>query len=199
MHDNNTCKINEINEELSNDIEILAETWGCKCELNFENYTFDHVTSQKRAGIKKGRASGGFIVLFKNYLSKKVNIIKKSNNFVWIEVDGNLINYPDGNFLIVGTYIHDITSKYYNDDIFEELFSDILEFSIMRIHQFYMLGILMVVLGSWMITMKILIRTISIFQPQIYFQIALRGKAVTELAIHTVTKLLLSVKHTISK
>ena len=87
MHDNNTCKINEITEELSNDIEILAETWGCKCELNFENYTFDHVTSQKRAGIKKGRASGGFIVLFKNYLSKKVNIIKKySQDFQFSQI-----------------------------------------------------------------------------------------------------------------
>ena len=129
MHIKNECKLNDIKGELSNDIEILAETWGCKCDLNFDNYIYDKVVPQKRIGIKKGRASGGFIVLVKNDISKKVNIIKKSNNFVWIEVDGELMNYLDGNVFIVGTYIHDITSVYYNDNIFEELSSDILKFT----------------------------------------------------------------------
>ena len=96
--------------------------------MNFEQYTtVDYVSPQKRMGITNGRASGGFIILVKNSYYKKVNVIKKSNNFVWIDVGGKLINKLNGNF--VGTYIQDITSQYYNDSIFEELFSDILHFS----------------------------------------------------------------------
>ena len=129
LHEKNVCKINEIKEEQSNDIEIFVETWGCNCELKFEDYTSDYVSPHKRVGVKKGRASGGFMVLVKNSLSQKVNIIKKSNNFVWIEIDGKLIKKMDGNFFIVGTYIPDITSKYYDESIFDELFSDILKFS----------------------------------------------------------------------
>ena len=89
-------------------IEILAETWGCKCDLRFEKYTPDYVSPQKHIGVKKGRASGGFIVLIKNHLCKNVKIIKKSNNFVWIEVVGKVINNPHENIFVVGTYIHDI-------------------------------------------------------------------------------------------
>ena len=129
MHNSNVCKMNEIVQELSNDIEILAETWGCKCGLTFENYFHEYVALQKRMGIKKGRDSGGFIILFKNYLAKNVKIIKKSNNFVWIEVDKRLISGSTLNSLIAGVYIHDITSKYYDDNIFEELNRDILKFS----------------------------------------------------------------------
>ena len=129
MHNSNVCKINEIVQELSNDIEILAETCGCKCELNFENYFLEYVAPQNRMGIKKGLDSGAFIILFKNNLAKNVKIIKKSNNFVWIEVDKRLISGSTLNSLIAGVYIHDITSKYYDDSIFEELNRDILKFS----------------------------------------------------------------------
>ena len=74
MHEKNGCKISDIREELSNDIEILVETWGCKCDLFFENYTLDYVSPHKRVGVKKGRASCGFMVLIKNIFSKRVKI-----------------------------------------------------------------------------------------------------------------------------
>ena len=57
--------------------EILAETWGCKCDLQCENYFIEYVKSQKHIGVKKGRESGGFIILFKNNLGVNVKIIKK--------------------------------------------------------------------------------------------------------------------------
>ena len=78
LHDDSVCKINEIKRDLSDDIEILVETWGCKCKLEFEDYFLEYVSPQKHMGVKKGRNSGGFIVLFKNYLAKNVKIIKKS-------------------------------------------------------------------------------------------------------------------------
>ena len=129
MHYRSGCKINDIKEELVNDIEILAETWGCKCDINYDNYILKQVAPQKHSGIKKGRASGGFSVLIRNYLAKSTIIKKSSNNFVWIEVDKSCIKNLNKNVFIVGTYINDITSTYYDDKIFEELYTDILNFS----------------------------------------------------------------------
>ena len=79
--------------------------------------------------VKKGRKSGGFIILLRNYLSKDVKIVKTSNNFVWMEVNKKYIANLQSNFFIVGTYINDITSTYYDDNIFQELYTDILNFN----------------------------------------------------------------------
>ena len=129
MHSASGCKINEVKKELCNDIEILAETWGCACELIFENYTVQHVAPQKHSGVKKGRKSGGFIILVKKHISKDVKILKKSNNFVWLEVNKKYIENLQNNFLVVDTYISDITSTYYDESIFQELYTDVLNFS----------------------------------------------------------------------
>ena len=79
--------------------------------------------------MKKGRKSGGFFILFKKYLSKKFKILKKSNNYVWIEIDKNCIKILQTNFIVVATYISDITSTYYDEKIFEELYADILKYT----------------------------------------------------------------------
>ena len=128
MHGGMGCKINEIKAGLSNDIEILAETWGCNCDISFENYIPHYVSPQKHQGVKKGRKSGGFYILIKKYLSKNFKILKKSNNFVWIEINKECIKNLQENFIVVATYISDITSTYYNETIFEELYADILRF-----------------------------------------------------------------------
>ena len=127
MHDALGCKADEIAGNLSSDIEIFTEVWGCKCELYFENYTLSQVAPQKHLGVKKGRKSGGFLILIKKDL-EKVKILKKSDNFIWMEVEKNTINNSQNNFLIVASYIHDVTSSYYDDKIFDELRRDILTF-----------------------------------------------------------------------
>ena len=112
------------------DIEILAETWGCGCILNFGEYEIIYsVDSQKHKGISKGRKSGGIKVLIRSSISKNVKIRKSSNNFIWIEVDKRYIGNLEENLLILATYVNDITSTYYDDRIFEELHQDILHFS----------------------------------------------------------------------
>ena len=91
LHDNLGCKAKRLEDGLRNDIEIWCEVWGCECELNFENYLIEIVEPQKHMGVKKGRKSGGFIILMKKYLNKMVKFVKKSNNFVWIEVSKKVI------------------------------------------------------------------------------------------------------------
>ena len=129
LHSCSGCKINEIKGEICNDIEILAETWGCNCVIVLDNYTIHKISPQKHQGVKKGRKSGGFIILIKNALLKDVKIVKTSNNFVWMEVNKKYIANLENNFFIVGTYINDITSTYYDDKICQELHTHILNFN----------------------------------------------------------------------
>ena len=129
MHDNLGCKAKRLENELKHDIEIWSEVWGCDCTLKFENYAFEIVEPQKHIGVKKGRKSGGFIILMKKYLNNKlVKFVKKSNNFIWIEISKNVIENLEDNFFVVASYINDVTSTYYDDEIFEELNKDMLTF-----------------------------------------------------------------------
>ena len=62
LHGGTGCKVPEISEELVNEIEILVDVWGCKCEnVSFgAQYTNKLVEPQKHEGVKRGRKSGDF-------------------------------------------------------------------------------------------------------------------------------------------
>ena len=64
LHNRSGCKASDIANELTCDIEILTETWGCGCTLNFGKYEIiDSVAAQKHKYITKGRKSGGIKIL----------------------------------------------------------------------------------------------------------------------------------------
>lgn len=129
LHNKNGCKIIECSNEFNCDIEIITETWGCNCEKLFKDYAIISETiPQKHDNIRKGRKSGGLIVLGKNSISKQVKVLKNSNNFIWLEVSKSIINNLQKNLLIVCTYIHDGTSNYHDPNVFEELSSDITKY-----------------------------------------------------------------------
>ena len=67
MHDGIECKADEISKSLTSDIEVISEVWGFNCELNFENYSHHIISPQKHLGVKRGRKSGGFIILIKPF------------------------------------------------------------------------------------------------------------------------------------
>ena len=52
-------------------------------------------------------------------MEKMFKIVKKSNNFIWIEVSKDMINIVSKKLLIVASYLNDITTTYYNQDIFD--------------------------------------------------------------------------------
>ena len=105
LHNGSGCKLSYIKDTLFSDIEILCEVWGCDCDKNVNdiNYMHNLVKSQKHTGVKKGRKSGGFLILYKNYLAKNIKILESSNNFVWIEIDKSCIKNMQNNVLIVAT------------------------------------------------------------------------------------------------
>ena len=129
LHDKNGCKIGDCSNEFSNDIEFVSETWGCPCEKQFNGYEMIAETlPQKHEDIKKGRKSGGLIALGKKGIIKQVKMKKKSKNFIWLEISRHLIPGLEKNLYVVAAYINDITSKYYDPNVFEELSADIANF-----------------------------------------------------------------------
>ena len=61
LHNRNGCKIVDCAKELSNDIEVLSETWGCNCEKIFEGYDIAAQSNPtKNPGIKKGSQIGWY-------------------------------------------------------------------------------------------------------------------------------------------
>ena len=125
LHYANECKIGECTKELFSDIEILSETWGCTCEKVFDGYDLlAEIKPKKYAGVKKGRKSGGTIVLGKKYLKNLVQA-KETNNFVGVEISRELFENANKNLFILCGYIHDATSKYHDPDAFENLACEI--------------------------------------------------------------------------
>ena len=90
------CKVNAIKDELTNDIEIIAETCGSKCIIRMYSL-------KSMSGVKKEIRR-----VYKTYLKNRIKIIKSSNNFVWIEVENSTIQNLQENILVVATYINDV-------------------------------------------------------------------------------------------
>ena len=79
-------------ELLKFDIVFLIETWHTKHNIHSLNiskeYKFDHVCRKKTS--RKGRNSGGIIVLYKKMFHKIISILDKSSeNILWIKILAN--------------------------------------------------------------------------------------------------------------
>ena len=101
LHRSNECKIAEYSKECFNDTVILTETWGCDCVKEFDDYDLlVEIKPEKHQGVKKGRKSGGVIVLGKKYLKKFVKQ-KITANLVWLEVSKDVIKNTNKNLLLL--------------------------------------------------------------------------------------------------
>ena len=56
----------------------------------------------------------------KKYLNKFV-IPKISANLVWLEISKHVIKSANKNLILITGYIHDVLSKYYGPNVFENL------------------------------------------------------------------------------
>jgi hypothetical protein len=70
------------------------------------------------------RQSSGISLLFKSELKNYVNIIKNTKNLLWSKISKEILN-SDLDLYICGTYIPPEKSKYFENEIFEELENDL--------------------------------------------------------------------------
>ena len=81
----------------------------------------------KKLGVKNPK---GNREVFAPYLMNSVRIVKVSNNYVWMEVEENVVTKFQERFLLGEAYICDISSTYYNNNIFDELHREMLTFCV---------------------------------------------------------------------
>ena len=124
------CKINN-HLKLINDIKILAEAWAecddCKNNIVKNYQLLKHIEPQKAKGCKKGRNSGGILLYCKSYLKPFIKILKSCPTHVWFEIDKDLFYNIPKRVRVCTLYCPPETSKYYPEDLWDDLKTEILE------------------------------------------------------------------------
>ena len=112
------------------DILVLTETWTHNVvhTSDFKCFSSTNNNSYKSSNTSRsGRISGGVMVFVKNHLASKVVLKKSTNNFVWCEINKEIMGTLNHVYLC-GVYIPPINSKYFLPELFEELENDVAEF-----------------------------------------------------------------------
>ena len=131
LHDKvHGCKIPFFEKHFNSDIEILSESWGnCKHEKDINDYHLIQVESNKNKNIKKGRNSGGLLIYFKNHLLKYIKLLKKTENYVWLEINKTFLKSLDRDLYVCIAYNPPEVSQYHKCDLIESMSNDILSFA----------------------------------------------------------------------
>ena len=75
--------------------------------------------------VKSGRSLGGLCIWYKHNLYNDVTVIKKSKNYIWFR-SGQTVS---ASVLVCCIYIPPDRSPYFDDELFDELDSDIMNYS----------------------------------------------------------------------
>ena len=118
------------------DFLFLTETWS-NLNINIPGYKAFVSDASIPQTDEARRISGGITLLYKSHYEKHVSIAKKSKNILWCKISKNLLS-TNTDLFICGVYIPPEKSTYFDEEIFEELETDIILFSSKR--QYY---------GSW--------------------------------------------------
>ena len=134
------CKIQYLENYFNSDIEILSETWGnCKHEKEINDYSLIQVDPIKKKDIKKGRNSGGLLIYFKNHLLTHIKLLKKTENYIWLEINKTFLKSLNKNLHVCIAYNPPEASKYHKRELIELISSDILSFA-SEVSSFFIMG-----------------------------------------------------------
>ena len=105
---------------------ILSVTWR---ESNIEVAGYRSVvTGTTLKTAKSGRNSGGLALLYKNEFHDWISVEKASPNFLWFKISKNYTKTTK-DILACGAYIPSYSSNYFHPELFEDLESDIENYS----------------------------------------------------------------------
>ena len=106
---------------------FLTETWN---DQNLDIPGFETINSIVVQSKSKTvcRKSGGTSLIFKSKFKNHVTTIKNTKNFLWSQISKEILS-NNTDLFICGTYIPLEKSNYFEEEIFEELENDIINFS----------------------------------------------------------------------
>ena len=126
------CKIDS-QIEPNCDIEIFSEIWGncdnCR-KPNICGYELIKKVEPEKKGKKgKGRSSGGLLVYCKTFLKDYIKFLKKTDKYIWFELDKALLLDSEENLKICAIYSQPSLSAYYRESVWDDLECDIADLS----------------------------------------------------------------------
>ena len=104
---------------------ILSETWS---EPNIEVAGYRSVVTDSSKTAKSGRNSGGLALLYKSEFRDWILVEKASPNFLWFKISKKYTKTTKDLF-ICGAYIPPLSSNYFHPELFEDLESNIENYS----------------------------------------------------------------------
>ena len=107
------------------DFVILSETWS---EPNLEVAGYRSGVRGTSKTAKNGRNSGRLALLYKNEFHDWISVEKASPNFLWFKISKNYTKTTKDIFVCCA-YIPPYSSNYFHPELFEDLESDIANYS----------------------------------------------------------------------
>ena len=109
------------------DFILLTEIGNCS-NLEIAGYkSFFQCPTPNQSG-RGGRNSGGIALFYKNKFHKNISITKTTQHFIWFKIENRFLNSVK-NIYVCGVYIPPCNSKYFDNEIFDQLEQDIVRFS----------------------------------------------------------------------
>ena len=71
---------------LKYDIVVLTEAWGCSHDISIAGYETLLIKPNKKKHIKSGRSSGGVIIIYKNFLKTKIDLVQTDHHYLWTKL-----------------------------------------------------------------------------------------------------------------
>ena len=111
------------------DIIILQETWCRNGEMTLcpTGYCEIVISSRKHSKVTRGRDSGGIIIWYKTEIANFITTSKIEESHVWLKINKKLTQ-TESDIFLCALYIPPSESPYYNEEIFENLHSQINDF-----------------------------------------------------------------------
>jgi hypothetical protein len=109
------------------DLIVLTETLSKETNSIPGFKPVSTITATPRSN-RSCRLSGGISVLFKKEFETFLSTEKQTKNILWCRIDRTILNLTKDLF-VCGVYIPPEMSPYFDDEIFEELENDIVNFS----------------------------------------------------------------------
>ena len=116
---------------LKYDIVVLTEAWGCNHDFSIAGYETLLIKLNEKKHIKSGRSSGDVIIIHKNFLENKIDLVQTDQHYLWIKLKTKTKNVLNESRLvyICAAYVPPVNSKYYSDEIFSNIEKDITFYS----------------------------------------------------------------------
>lgn len=111
------------------DLFALSETWTHDA-LTIPNFRCINQPANKIGSQKSGRSSGGIMLFYKESIAKFISKVKSTSYYICCKIEKQLFNISKDVY-VCAVYIPPDNSRYFNQELLDELVDDILVFSSM--------------------------------------------------------------------